>query len=58
MILDLKKFSPGKPLLPETFRVLEQLPGLIVSEDQTGKLQRERYWGSFNIPYYNKEIRL
>ena len=55
MVFDNNRFVPGKPLLPETFMVAEQLPGLIVVGDQTEHLQKEGYWGSYNIPFY-KEV--
>lgn len=32
MIVDYNKFTPGKPLVPGTLTVLEQLPGLIVHD--------------------------
>jgi len=52
MILDLKRFTPFQPLQKETFLVLEQLPGLIRSEDMSSALETDRYWGSYNVPYF------
>ena len=52
MILDLNRFHPRKPLQKDTFLVLEQLPGLIHSEDMSAHLDRERFWGSYNVPYF------
>ena len=58
MVLDTKLVpadapANGKPSLPpNTFYVLEQIPGLVVGADQTATLVREGYWGSYNIPFY------
>lgn len=52
MILDYNKFSPGKPLQPDTFWVLEQIPGAVQMADMTMKLVDQTYWPSFNIPYF------
>lgn len=40
MVIDLNKFTPGKPLLPGTLYVSEQIPGHFVYEDQTEVLSR------------------
>lgn len=50
MILDYKLFEPGKPLQPDTFWVLEQLPGIVEKADKTELLEEQRYWASYNIP--------
>jgi len=52
MIVDYKLFTPGQPLQPGTFWVAEQIPGYLVSGDQTSVLQNAGYWASYNIPYY------
>ena len=36
------------------FWVMEQLPGFVVSADQTAALRTNGYWGSYNIPFYKK----
>jgi len=54
MILDMNKFEPTKPLVPGTFIVLEQIPGKIVSRDMSEHLDRNKYWGSYNRPYFNE----
>ena len=54
MILDYKLFTPGKPLLPNTFWVAEQIPGTITSMDASHILQAEGYWASYNVPYFNE----
>jgi len=52
MIVDYKLFTPGKPLLPGTLWVAEQIPGYVVSGDQTDIILKSGYWASYNIPYY------
>eukprot|EP00658_Telonema_sp_P-2_P025233 TRINITY_DN20161_c0_g1_i3.p1 TRINITY_DN20161_c0_g1~~TRINITY_DN20161_c0_g1_i3.p1 ORF type:complete len:428 (+),score=90.21 TRINITY_DN20161_c0_g1_i3:176-1459(+) len=44
MVFDMKKFAPGRALLPGSFLVLEQLPGHIHSQDMSAKLQRDSFW--------------
>jgi hypothetical protein len=44
----------GQPLPANTFWVGEQIPGLVVSEDQTAFLNTHKHWPSFNIPYYEE----
>ena len=41
-------------LRPNTFWVLEQLPGHIESADQTSLLTKQGYFPSYNIPFYPK----
>eukprot|EP00121_Abeoforma_whisleri_P011935 Awhi_evm1s11015 len=52
MILDLKRFTPGQDLPTGSFHVLEQLPGLVISDDLTHVLNEQGYWASYNIPYF------
>lgn len=58
MIIDIDKFEPGnidnsnKDYL---FTVLEEVPGMIVYRDLTKVLTSQKYWPSYNYPYY-KEI--
>lgn len=52
-IADLLLFEPGRPLRPNTFVVLEEVPGLVHYEDQSARLQADRYWPSFNVAYYS-----
>ncbi|XP_038047254.1 phospholipase B-like 1 [Patiria miniata] len=49
MVVDRKRIS-GE-LLDGTLTVVEQIPGLVMSEDQTAIL-RAGYWPSYNIPFY------
>jgi len=54
MIVDYNKFTPGKPLVPGTLWVSEQIPGLVVSDDLTHLLQQQTYFPSYNLPYFPK----
>ena len=49
MVLDLKLFTPGKDLLPNTLWIAEQFPGVVGIQDVTEILQYG-YWPSYNIP--------
>ena len=51
MIVDLKRFTPGKDLQPGLLWVAEQIPGLVASRDMTEQLARG-YWPSYNVPYF------
>ena len=53
MVLDLKKVKPGKEIQDGAFWVTEQIPTLVVSEDQT-KILRSGYWASYNRPFYER----
>ncbi len=48
-ILDLKKFTPGKPLPPDTLWLAEQLPGVVASQDVT-EILSFGYYPSYNVP--------
>jgi len=41
-----------RTMKPGTFYVGEQIPGLVVYEDQTARLDERGFWPSYNIPYY------
>ena len=49
--VDFKLFTPGQPLVNDTFWVSEQIPGYYRAEDQTEKLQFD-HWPSYNVPFY------
>lgn len=53
MALDLDLFKPGQPLPKGFFTVFEEVPGLTHVEDKTETLESQRYWGSYNVPYYS-----
>lgn len=52
MVLDYKLFEAGNPIKPDTFWVLEQLPGIVQMADMSVYLQDNGYWASYNIPYF------
>ncbi|XP_061458353.1 putative phospholipase B-like 2 [Rhineura floridana] len=53
MIVDYKSFVPGKASLQEgVLTVLEQIPGMVISDDMTQLLYQEGYWASYNLPYF------
>ena len=56
MVLDTNRLEARAkatdPLLPGSFLVLEQIPGLVESADMTAHLNAERYWASYNIAYF------
>ncbi|KAE9551530.1 hypothetical protein FO519_005260 [Halicephalobus sp. NKZ332] len=55
VILDYKKFQPYKKLPDHgLLYVLEQMPGLVVYKDITGYLEENRYYASYNIPFFKK----
>ncbi|KAL6068912.1 Phospholipase B-like [Balamuthia mandrillaris] len=55
MIVDYNLFAKVQQqqssLLPNTLRILEQIPGKTVSSDVTDVLVRQGYWPSYNVPY-------
>ena len=59
MILDIVKVEQYqydrnmKSLLPETFKVLEQIPGTCTVKDESNTLSDEKYWASYNIPAFS-----
>jgi len=53
MVLDLKRFDPGKPLRTGLLWVVEQMPGLVARADTTDQLERG-YWPSYNVPYFRE----
>eukprot|EP00932_Pfiesteria_piscicida_P012554 SRR837773.23946.p1 GENE.SRR837773.23946~~SRR837773.23946.p1 ORF type:complete len:231 (+),score=46.32 SRR837773.23946:105-695(+) len=53
LVVDYKKFSGGGDLLPGTFYVLEQAPGVSHFEDMTPRLQSEGYWASFDRAFFD-----
>ncbi|XP_067938292.1 phospholipase B-like 1 [Watersipora subatra] len=53
MILDLNKVKLNETIEDDALWVVEQIPGLVLSDDQTAKL-RLGYWPSYNVPYYEE----
>mmetsp|Transcript_63301 Transcript_63301/g.181596 ORF Transcript_63301/g.181596 Transcript_63301/m.181596 type:complete len:746 (-) Transcript_63301:60-2297(-) len=56
MVVDYNKFTPGMSIPENTLRLLEQVPGLIRHDDISQTLRDNRYWASYNRPYF-AEIR-
>jgi len=56
MIVDYKNFVPMKPVADNTLWVYESIPGASQAADVTHVLRKQRYWASFNRPYFD-EIR-
>jgi len=52
IVVDNKLVVPGQSLQPNTLWIAEQIPGYIVSADQTPHLLQYGYWPSYNIPFY------
>ena len=56
--MDYNLFTPNQTLVPDTFWVLEQLPGTVKMSDMSAYLQNERYWASYNLPLVSFFINL
>ena len=48
IVLDMKLFTPGEDLVPNTLWIAEQLPGVVGARDRTSTLQYG-YWPSYNL---------
>mmetsp|Transcript_4322 Transcript_4322/g.8677 ORF Transcript_4322/g.8677 Transcript_4322/m.8677 type:complete len:540 (-) Transcript_4322:179-1798(-) len=53
MVVDYKRFNRGVEVGDGTLHVVEQIPGLVVHEDQTPIL-RTGFWSSYNVPFYEE----
>lgn len=53
MVVDLSKFERGKGVHEGLLVVVEQIPGLVVSGDQT-EILMYGYWPSYNVPFYRE----
>jgi hypothetical protein len=53
IIVDNKLFTPGQNLKPNTLWIAEQIPGFVISSDETNTLISTGYWASYNIPYFS-----
>ncbi len=58
MVVDTNKFVAGAPPQPDFLTVLEQIPGTIVSQDQTQYLISNDYFPSYNRPFYPEVLRV
>ena len=52
MIIDYKKLDEDEIPTEGVLTVLEQLPGLVVIEDQTKQLLQSTYWKSYNRAFF------
>jgi hypothetical protein len=53
MVADFKLFQRGqRTLLPNFFWIGEQLPGYYRAQDVTSVINNQKYWPSYNIPYF------
>lgn len=43
----------GEDLQPGFLTILEEMPGMMTSRDQTEHLKKKTYWASYNIPFYD-----
>jgi hypothetical protein len=48
------RFTPYKDLPPGAFYVLEQATSFVEVMDATDILNKDGYWGSYNVPYFPK----
>lgn len=53
MLLDLKKVELKRTLKDGALWIVEQIPGLVVSSDQT-EILRAGYWPSYNVPFHEQ----
>ena len=59
MIIDYNKFDPKAESLSDgTLWVLEQIPGYVTSADQTDVLRKQKYWPSYNTPFYPEVFKM
>lgn len=49
MIIDYNLFTPGSEIRPNTLWIAEQIPGWVVSADESEVLSSTGYWASYNI---------
>lgn len=52
MVVDYKRFEPGKPLKDGVLWISETMPGHSQRGDVTHVLQKRMSWPSYNIPYF------
>eukprot|EP00397_Hematodinium_sp_SG-2012_P020664 GEMP01021305.1.p1 GENE.GEMP01021305.1~~GEMP01021305.1.p1 ORF type:complete len:654 (+),score=169.78 GEMP01021305.1:147-2108(+) len=54
MIVDYNNFVQHQRVADNTLWVVESIPGALQKEDVTHVLRKQRYWASFNRPYFDK----
>jgi hypothetical protein len=52
MVVDYKKFTPGKPVPDGTLFVLEQVPDVNHNSDMSDQLNKNRFWSSENRAFF------
>ena len=52
IILDTKLFVDDGAMIPGLLWVSEDMPGYFVAQDQTDFLRKNKYWPSYNVPFY------
>jgi len=53
-VVDMNRFSPGVAPSAGLLTILEEVPGMIHAEDMTPHLVAEKFWPSFNVPFFPK----
>lgn len=56
MVVDLARFKAGQVLMPGLLVVVEQIPGLVESADETDILAGG-HWASYNVPFFPRVSR-
>eukprot|EP00933_Yihiella_yeosuensis_P076555 TRINITY_DN8637_c0_g1_i1.p1 TRINITY_DN8637_c0_g1~~TRINITY_DN8637_c0_g1_i1.p1 ORF type:complete len:685 (+),score=160.76 TRINITY_DN8637_c0_g1_i1:130-2184(+) len=54
MVIDYNQFTPAAPIPDGTFWVVEMMPGMTEMRDMSSFLRENRYFPSFNRPYFDK----
>jgi len=55
MVVDYNLYEPGSDSVPkDTLWVLEQVPGMSHAEDMSATLNSQKYWGSYNRPWFTE----
>lgn len=55
IVVDYKRFKPGSAKkMKNLLWIIEQMPGSMVYDDMSTTLITNGYWGSYNIPYFQK----
>ncbi|XP_049513987.1 putative phospholipase B-like 2 [Dermacentor silvarum] len=52
VIVDYKLFKPGTAIVKDTLWIIEQMPGIMRQKDVSEILQKQKYWPSYNVPYF------
>ena len=52
MVVDFKRFKPGRQVGKGLLYILEQLPGHVQADDMSWFLGQNGHWPSYNVPYF------